>query len=131
MISRLLPVEEWPKLADTGLAEVISCLPPTAHVLVVETDDGAIVGCWTLIQTYHAEGLWIADAHRGRVAVARQLWRGLCDLASRLGVSSVVTGSLSPVVDRLLRHVEAHAIPGQQYVLSTQKEMSCQPQLSR
>jgi len=82
-------------------------------VLVIEAEDGAILGAWTLRTLPHVEGLWIAPDLRGRIAVARRLWTGMRQLARFRGVQLVLTGVGSPMVDRMLKRVGAVKQPDQ------------------
>lgn len=110
MTRRLLPPEEWPRLASTtgDLSHLWSQLPTDrACVLVVEEGD-QIVGCWAFIPVLHAEGVWIRDDKRKGVSVARHLLYGLREVADALNATTVWTGSVDPMVDGLLqRHLNA------------------------
>jgi hypothetical protein len=102
--TRLLPPEDWARLAGTELGPVVGCLDPTQTVvIVVEDDAGAIVGCWALYSQWHAEGVWVAPGHRGKVAVARHLIDGLMVSARGLGAKAVWTAALTPEIERLVR----------------------------
>ncbi len=106
MTTRVLPREEWPKLAHTELGG--QALPDATLVLVVEEAD-AIIGCWAILPIHHAEGLWIAPAHRMKTAVARHLWRGMIDLARCLGLTALLTGAGDANIEAMLR--KRHAVP--------------------
>ena len=112
MTTRILPRAEWAKLAGTELAEVWPLLHADAQVYVVE-EDGQTIGCWCLFPVWHAEGVWIAPAHRGRGAVARRLLRGLREMSQRVGARSVMTGCLGEPVRTLLSHLRAVPVPDQ------------------
>lgn len=79
MTHRELPREEWGLLASTELGPLLAANPPYLRVVIVEDGD-AIVGYWTAIPLWHAEGLMIAPSHRGNPAVARHLLRALGDV---------------------------------------------------
>jgi ribosomal protein S18 acetylase RimI-like enzyme len=112
--TRILPVSEYPKLVGTELEPVAPYLPPDAHVVVVEQND-VIVGCWSLIPTYHVEGLWVHPEHRGRGRVGLRLLEAMRALARGLGIHTVATASLSEDVDHLLAHVGAVELPGKHF----------------
>lgn len=119
MTDRILPPEEWHKLAGTELGPALAALPPErTAILVVEDDAGQIVGCWALVLWYHAEGVWIAPAHRGKTSVARRLWRGMRALAQGVRTPTVITGAADPAMHALLRK-RATALP-QEYVVCLQ-----------
>lgn len=119
MTTRLLPPEEWSKLPGE-LGEVRDHLDPARAMVVVVEDGMEIVGCWALLSTLHAEGVWVAPAHRGRVGVARRLVDGLFLAARQLGAKTVITGASTPAVERLLtKHLGAVPVPGKQFVFGT------------
>lgn len=118
MTKRLLPPAEWDRLNGTELEAAWRYFDPhTTQVLVVE-EDGQIVGCWAGVLVFHAEGVYVAPAHRGRIAVARHLLTGMRALAAEAGFRSIVTASVSPDVDQLLTTLGADLLPGRHYVFS-------------
>lgn len=118
MNTRLLPRDEWYRLANTELESMTPYLPPDADVLVVEGDTGDIVACWALYSQPHVEGVWVAPAHRGRGGAARCLLRGMRDLLHARGAKAAITGAVSDDVRRLLEGLGATRLPGELYVLS-------------
>lgn len=117
MSARILPPEEWPRLAGTEAETIWPLLDPRrAHVLVVEHGD-AIVGTWVLMNVLHAECLWIAPEHRHGVSVARRLWTFMRRTARSLGVPVVATAALTDDVRALLDHVGATKVPGDHYAM--------------
>jgi hypothetical protein len=91
LTSRVLPVEEWPKLA--AMWPMVHEVNPEALTVIVVEDGEEIVGCWGLITLAHAEGLWIAPEHRGKGPVARRLWSAFNQVAHERDISSVITGA--------------------------------------
>ncbi len=121
MTTRILPPEEWSKLAGTEADAVIPHLATLhAQAMVVE-QDGAVVGSWLLIPMWHAECLWIAPAHRGKSSVGRRLLRGLRAAATTLGIDRVWTGSMDVGTTRLLAHYGAAQMPGEHFVMTMRK----------
>jgi len=117
MTTRMLPPEEWPRLAGTEAETVWPRLDPArAQVLVVEAS-GTIIGCWVLLSVVHAECLWIAPTHRKHTAVARRLWSAMRRAAQTMGVSVVATAAVSDEVRRLLDHVGAVKVPADHYAM--------------
>lgn len=115
MTSRLLPVDEWPRLMGTEAETVWPLLDPSrASILVVE-DAGAIVGTWIFMNVLHAECLWIAPSHRTKASVGRKLWSGLKRFAKEEGVQVVATAAMTDKVRELLDHAGAKRIPGDHY----------------
>lgn len=127
LVARVLPCEEWHRLARTELASVARDAPG-AEVVVVERD-GAIVGCWALLLAWHVEGLWIAPADRGHASVARRLWRAMRALVATREASHVFTVADSKAVLALLDRVGAKRVPGDSYVFSFEEGL-CQQQHS-
>jgi hypothetical protein len=115
--TRILPPEEWPRLAGTEAEAVWPHLDPNLTMVLVVEHEGAIVGTWVLVRVLHAECLWIAPAHRQRTSVARHLWGCLRAIARRLGVPAVVTAAVNDDTRRLLDHVNAERLPGDHYVM--------------
>jgi len=119
MTTRILPAEEWGKL-DGELAQVRDHLDPASTAVVVVEDGDQVVGCWALLSVLHAEGVWIAPGRRGRAGVARRLMQATLEVAQQLGAKTIITGALTPEVERLLtRHLGAAPVPGKQFVFAT------------
>lgn len=71
--TRLLPPEEWHKVADVFTANG-STLPQAAHAAIAVTEhEGHIVGLLACQLVPHCEPLWIDPAHRGKVSWLRLL----------------------------------------------------------
>jgi len=119
MTTRVLPRAEWPRLAGTELGTVWHILPDDADVLVVEDDDGRIVGCWSTYRREHVEGVWVAEEHRGRGVVFRHLLSGMRTLVHAKGQDVVWTGALETaegeVVATMLKKLGAFELPGRHF----------------
>jgi len=121
MTTRLLPREEWPRLAGTELETVWPHLPESARVIVVEDGD-QIVGCWAVFSVVHVEGVWIAPEYRTRGSVARRLLMEMRRQARAMGASAVMTGATSDDVRGLITRLHGQAVPGEQYVIPLERE---------
>lgn len=118
MTSKVLPADQWGLLEGTELESLVPHLDPrTSKVIVVQDDDGTILGVWSGFTLYHAEGVWIAPGHRGKASVAKLLLSGMREIASAAGYRSIVTASLDPHIDHLLEKLGAQVVPGTHYVL--------------
>lgn len=117
MTRRLLPREDYGRLVGTELEAIAPHLPADAEVLVIEDEQGAIVGCWSAFSLLHVEGVWVAPEHRGKTGVARNLLQGMRQIARRRGAQAVNTGSVSPDVSAMLRKLGAVALEGEQFSL--------------
>jgi N-acetylglutamate synthase-like GNAT family acetyltransferase len=94
MTTRELPYEEWGKLRGTNVEQMYPHLTPeSARIVVVEDEDGVVVGACAVMSWVHAEGFGITESHRRKAAVARALVRGIGQVARELGVNAVVTGT--------------------------------------
>ena len=101
MTGRLLPPEEWPRLAGTLLEGVWPSLKPDRDVVRVVEQDGEIIGCAALLALWHLEGAWIAPAHRKRAAVGRRLWAEMREEVRRRSVPEVWMMATSPDTARI------------------------------
>lgn len=112
MTARVLPIEEWPRLAQTSLASLWHTLDPRfAEVIVVERE-GVIVGSVALLTTLHAECLDV----KGGAGVRRALWRALGERVNAAGGVAVWGAADGAPMQRLLeRHAEP--IPGDHFLV--------------
>lgn len=105
MTTRILPRDEWPKLAGTEAETVWPHFGDSTRVVVVEAD-GQIVGCHVLVPVLHVECLWVHPDHRRKAGVARRLWTAVQREAREFfGARWVQTGAASDEVRQLLAHV--------------------------
>ncbi len=117
MTTRLLPVDEWPRLAGTAAGQVWPHLNPEhAQVLVVE-QHGQIAGCWVLMHVLHAECLYIAPPYRHRPSVGRRLLVGLTKLARAAHMGGVWTAATTDDIRHLLDKFGAERMPGDHYIM--------------
>ena len=116
-VTRVLPPEEWPRLAGTE-AETLwpHLVPSQSRVLVVE-QGAAIVGVWVLMQLVHAECVWIAPRHRGVGSVARRLLAFMRTQARAWGARTVLAGTTDPAVGDLIAKLHGAKLPGEAYVI--------------
>jgi hypothetical protein len=69
---RILPPDEWDKLAGLHLANGSKLPDPEMAQIAVAEEDDAIVGFVVIQFVPHVEPIWIAESHRGL-----QLWEPL------------------------------------------------------
>ena len=122
-MTRLLPREEWPRLAETGSGAMASWSALGA-VVVVERD-GRIVACQGFLPIWHLEGLWIHPDERTSGSVGRRLWRAVQQYARGLGVQAVMTFAISDVVRSMCERLGATKVQAETYVVPM-RERSCQ-----
>ena len=121
LTSRVLPFEEWGRLAGTELGPCLGAMqehPGKVQVLVVEVD-GVIVAHWAVLFVLHAEGFWIAPAYRERVGVGRRLWRAMQEAARGFGVEQFWTcADRLEVRTLIVDHLKGFPIPAESFVVS-------------
>lgn len=115
---RILPVEEWPKLADTEAADIWAHLDSAKTRVLVEEEDGIIIACQVLTFVLHAECFWVHPAYRGRHRIARNLWAGAQNVARSLGAATIATAACDDRLARVLERMKAIELPGQHFVLA-------------
>lgn len=106
--------DDWAeKLAGTEL-EGLGLTVENARVIVVEQGDH-VMGCWSALNQAHVEGLWLApDAGAG---TARALVSKMVEVLKAIGVTEVLTQSLTPAVDKLIESTGGRRVPGNCYVI--------------
>lgn len=117
MTTRILPRDEYAKLAGTELETVAPLLPEDAQVVIVEDTEGNLAACWAVLPVFHVEGCWIAPAHQKKGIVARRLIEAMRQTARRMGAQAVCTASMSEDVSGMLRRLGAVQLPGEHFSL--------------
>ena len=121
MTTRILPPDEWPKLAGTEAETLWPHLDPAnSRVLVVE-DGGRIVGTWTAIRVMHLECVWIAPEYRGAFGVVKRLLRGVHEIAASWGARTAATSAMTDQVRALIASLGGQPLPGEHYVMPMER----------
>jgi hypothetical protein len=121
MTSRVLPPAEWPRLAGTELAPIISAMGgDTTTVFVVEDDTSEIVGCWSLLTCAHMEGLWIAPAHRRAASVLRRLMVTMRKTLEERQIGAVWTSAMDDEIATIVKACGGMDVPGKHFVVPVQ-----------
>lgn len=89
MTTRILPREEYPRLAGTLLEKAWPYFNEQARVIVVERD-GRIVRCAALFPEWRLDGVWTAESEKKSVGSGRRLLRTLRELARAMWIPEVV-----------------------------------------
>jgi hypothetical protein len=127
MTSRMLPPDEWPRLAGTEAETLWPHLDPAnAQVLVVE-HEGQIVGTWTVMRMVHVECVWVHPAYRGTFGVVKRLLRGMRAAARTWGARTVLTGAMTDQVRGLITSLHGVRLPGEHYVIPVEQVPCQQP----
>jgi hypothetical protein len=117
MTTRILPREEYGRLAGTEAESVWPHLDPKqARVIVVE-DEGMIVGVWIAMRVLHAECLYIAPDYRKRSVVGRHLLKAMRHEADIAETGGVWTAANSAEIRLLLNRLGAKPVPGEHYIM--------------
>lgn len=96
---RELPPAEWDKLQAAPLGQAYGLPDPrAARVLVAETADGTLVGCWAACVTVHLDGLWVAPDYRKPSFVASKLLAAMRVLLRQAGIRHSFTMVEDPAV---------------------------------
>ena len=117
MTRRLLPRADYGRLVGTYLEPIAHVLPDDTDVIVVEDDDGRIVGCWATFPVWHMEGVYIDPAYRKNGAVARRLLAGMRSALRTRGVRRACTAALTSDVEDMIRRIGGPPLPGQHFVV--------------
>jgi hypothetical protein len=119
MTHRELSRLEWPRLIGVGaeIAPALPYLPTDTRIVVVEDAHGEIIGSWAGIRYMHCEGLWTADAHRKRGAVAGHLIAGMRTVARTWGTDVALTAAVSDDVRQLIERFGGTPLPGEHFVI--------------
>jgi len=129
MTTRLLPQREWDRLSGTPLCAILAThTEDDCKVLVVETDEGQIVGQWALVGLPHLEGIAIDPHHQKGGAVGRRLLQGMRALLKAQGIPTVLTAAADgdTHVAGLLAHLGASPVGAQFYSWTPERNASCQ-----
>ena len=116
MTLRELPPDEWPRLANWQLNTVLPFASPEfARVLVVEDEDGEIIGAEAFLSFIHFEGLQISSEHQGKGAVLRLLLSALTD--GTVAADGVMTGAADPSLEAQLKRLGAVELGAKSFYL--------------
>lgn len=111
--ARLLPPQEWGRLADPALAGLV---PGSATIIVVEVD-GQIVAHWAAMQVVHVEGLWMDPDYAGHAGVGRALLSAMVEQLRALQVREALTQAGTPEVEALCEKAGGQRVPGTTWVI--------------
>lgn len=109
-MTRLLPVEEWPRLTGTLLDPAWTAFDPERDLVLVVERDGVIVGCTSFLPRWHMEGTWVAPSDRKRAGVGRALLRGMYGLAHALRAQELILVSVDPEISALCQRLGSSAV---------------------
>lgn len=116
MTTRILPHDEWHRLEGCGMDTLWARLPDTTRVVVVE-QDGAIIACVTGMLVLHAEGLWIAPAHRRSAGLWRRLMRAFWGVADEFGTQGAWASEVTEEMQDILTRLNGTPVPGSHFIL--------------
>lgn len=123
MNCRILPPDEWHKLAGTDLELVTEHANQDGLAVIVVEDGEKIVARWCVFQATHFEGIWIDPEYRGRLGVVRPLLRQAFAFPQMRGEQWVFSGAertadgVDEKVAGLLERLGGKPVPVQFYAL--------------
>lgn len=120
LTSRLLPPEEWDKVAHVPPFSTVG-IPDPDHwrVLVVEDAEGKVVAVSHLYDMVHWDSFWIDPAHQGKAAAFRAMVTSGLETLGTLGIQVVHTTVPNdrPDLQQLVLDFGYQQAPGQLYLL--------------
>lgn len=119
MTSRVLPVEEWPRLRGTDAERLWPTLDPLRTVVVVVEHEGLIIAHHILLFVLHAEALWVHPDHR-HGTVGGRLWQAVKRAVLNSGARGFVTAACDDRVRALIAHVGGVPLPGTHHVVNVE-----------
>jgi len=122
---RVLPPEDWDRLAEFHPFTEFGIPHPEYATIVVAEEQDEIVAFWCLFQTVHVEPMWIADAHRHRPGLIRRLWKTVTTVLADAGIPAAFAvildenaqATLSPAL-----RLGFKKVPGDLFVITPGKE---------
>lgn len=110
--TRVLPVEEWPKLAVLPPFVALGGLPDPACATVVVVEDavGHLVASWVAVPFTHLEGVWTAEECQ-HTRVPALLLRAMIAHLKADGVPVAFTLAPDPNIQALAEHAGFEVIP--------------------
>lgn len=113
---RTLPPEEWDRLK--GILEVSTFIPEITRVLVVEGEDGELVGATAIMPAVLVKGTWFKDK-AGNTEVENQLYLELLAVTEEATEPVVLTGVDGGRLEQfVIETLRAHPVDGQTYEIS-------------
>lgn len=115
MMARILPREEWPRLAVTGLVPIFPDFPPEDVKAVVVEEDGQIVAATVVVRVVHLESLWIKE--EAGAGVSRALIRAVVDASKEWAPRIVMAQTRFEDVSKMLARLGGAFLPVDSFVL--------------
>lgn len=98
---RRLPAEEWGRLEGLPIASKGLPDPERVVIIAAETDEGEIVGTWSLVFAPFLEGYWVKEPYRRRTSVAYRILMAMKKFLKGFGVDHAMTIVSDPYVLQL------------------------------
>lgn len=117
LVVRVLPPEDWHRLAGTSLDATWRALDPEQTLVIVVEQHGDILGCWAALTTVHVEGLWIRPDLRGQTVVARALLGHMLQELRSRQVHEVLTQVTDPIIEAMCVKAGGTKVPGETWTL--------------
>lgn len=115
MRARVLEPGEWDKVSDVPIM-LRYAQPQDVQVVVVENNEGKIVGQMIVLRIAHLEGAWIDPEYRN-AGVVGELLKKTCETAQPWANEFVMAGAADENMVRILARLGAVHLPLQIYAL--------------
>ena len=116
MIARVLPKEEWHRLGDLPISELVEFVKPEDVRVVVVEDGEKIVATMTVLRITHLEGTWIDPEYR-KPGTVRALLRGAAQASEEWTNSWVITGAVTKEISDIIKRMGGLAWPMESLVI--------------
>lgn len=117
MIARILSPEEWQKVEDLDISQLLPMVRPEDIQVIVVEAEGRIVASMSLLRMTHLEGTWVHPDHRN-AGVVRALLRKASEASAKWTDTFVVTAAATEEVRAILGRMHAKKLEMDSYVLS-------------
>jgi Acetyltransferase (GNAT) family len=117
MTTRILPADEWGRLAGTDLDPMWRQFNPEFYRVIVAEDEGRVVGHCVVFTWVHLDGAWSDPAYRKSGAVWRALLRTAGEVAKEAGVEALIAGSNTDEMSGYLGRLGGTQLPASFFVV--------------
>lgn len=117
MKARILPREEWPKLAVTGIHPMETTLRPEDVQMIVVEDGDRIVASMGTFRVTHFESLWIDPEYRGNAGLGRRLIRAGFSAAKKWTDKWVWGASDTPHMNDVIGRIGGVKLPIESFMI--------------
>lgn len=107
MKARVLPPEEWDRLAQSELPALLALTHPRDVDVVGIESGGELAACIAVLKITHFEGVWVDPRFRGNPGVMRSLLREAYAIPEARGEHWAIGGAATPDMRGYLSRIGA------------------------